>query len=165
MKRFLILAIFLLSVFVSNAQGYRHNLGLRGGLSSGFEYRYYASDESSYKILLSTRDRGLQLHALKEFHRYDLFDFSEQLVFVFGAGIHAGYQTWDVMHLLAYDRLWYSINTAFIAGIDGLAGLEYILYDAPVSLGVEVKPYIDLFGRETIKIQPLDFAFTIKYLF
>lgn len=164
MKRFLILAIFLLPALLSNAQGYRHNLGLRAGLSSGIEYRYYTSDENSYKILLSTRNRGLQLHALKEFHRYDLFDFSEQLVFLFGAGIHAGYQTWEVRHV-SYNRLRYSSNTAFIAGIDGLAGLEYILYDVPVSLGVEVKPYLDLFGREIIKIQPFDFAFTIKYLF
>ena len=161
MKKFLILTIILLSAIVSNAQGYRQALGLRGGLSSGFEYRYYTYDESSYKLLLSTRDRGLQLHAMKEFHRYDLFDFSEQLVFLFGAGIHAGFQTWNVTY--CWDC--YSTNVAFITGIDGLAGLEYVFYEIPVSLGIEVKPYLDLFGREIAKIQPFDFALTIKYLF
>jgi len=167
MKRFLILIILLVSAVVSNAQGYRQALGLRGGLSSGIEYRYYAHDESSYKLLLSTRDRGMQLHALKEFHRYDLFDLSEQLVFVFGAGVHAGFQTWDIAHIHCTDcnRRWYSPHSAFIAGIDGLAGVEYIFYEIPVSLGIEVKPYLDLFGRDGIKIQPFDFAFTIKYLF
>lgn len=165
MKRFLILAIILLPAIVSNAQGYRQALGLRGGLSSGFEYRYYTYDESSYKLLLSTRDRGLQIHAMKEFHRYDLFDFSEQLVFFFGAGIHAGYQSWDVIHYRDCKTRWYSTRTAFIAGADGLAGLEYILYEIPVSLGIEVKPYLDLFGRDFAKLQPFDFAFTVKYLF
>jgi len=165
MKRFIIFTILLVSAVVSNAQGYRQALGVRGGLSSGIEYRYYAHDESSYKLLLSTRDRGLQLHALKEFHRYDLFDFSEQLVFVFGGGVHAGYQTWDEVHYWRDNVRWYSSNTAFIAGVDGLAGLEYIFYEIPVSLGIEVKPYFDLFGRHAIKIQPFDFAFTIKYLF
>lgn len=165
MKKLFIVAIFLLTILVSNAQGYQKSLGLRGGLSSGLEYRYYINDENSYKLLLSTRDRGLQLHAMKEFHRYDLFYFSEQLVFLFGAGIHTGYQTWDVVHLVDFNKLWFSTHSAFIAGVDGLAGLEYVLYEIPVSLGVEVKPYLDLFGREIVKVQPFDFAFTVKYLF
>jgi len=165
MKRFLILAIILLSAIVSNAQSYRQALGLRAGLSSGFEYRWYIDDENSYKFLLSTRDRGLQLHAMKEFHRYDLFDFSEQLVFVFGAGVHVGYQTWNVSHCLDCSTRLYLPRTAFIAGIDGLAGLEYVFYEIPVSIGIEVKPYLDLFGRELVRLQPFDFAFTVKYLF
>ena len=167
MKKFLILVVIFLSAVVSNAQGYRHAIGLRAGYSAGFEYRYYIYDESSYKFLLSTRNHGLQIHAMKEFHRYDLFDFSEQLVFFFGYGIHVGYQSWDVAHHHCDDcnTRWYSTNTAFIAGADGLAGLEYIFYEVPVSLGIEVKPYLDLFGRKSLKLQPFDFAFTIKYLF
>ena len=101
---------------------------------------------------------------MKEFHRYDLFDFSEQLVFFYGAGIHAGYETWDIVHW-NYDYRWYSTKTSVVAGLDGLAGIEYVFYEVPLSLGVEVKPYFDLFGRETFDIQLFDFAFTIKYLF
>jgi hypothetical protein len=164
MKRFLILIVILLPALISNAQSFNHAVGLRGGLSSGFEYRFYTDDENSYKLLLSTRDRGLQLHALKEFHRYDLFDFTDQLVFFFGAGIHAGYQSWDVAHW-NYTTRWYTTRTSLIAGLDGLAGLEYVFYEIPLSLGIEAKPYFDVFGRETIKIQPFDFAFTVKYLF
>jgi hypothetical protein len=164
MKRFLVLIIILLPALFSKAQGYNHAIGLRGGLSSGFEYRFYTDDENSYKLLLSTRDRGLQLHALREFHRFDLFDFTEQLVFFFGAGLHAGYQSWDVAHW-NYNTLWYTTRTSLIAGLDGLAGLEYVFYEIPLSLGIEAKPYFDVFGRKTVKIQPFDFAFTVKYLF
>jgi hypothetical protein len=164
MKRFLIvLALLLPSSFIW-AQGFNHAVGIRGGLSSGFEYRFYTDDENSYKLLLSARDRGLQLHALKEFHRYDIFDFTEQIVFYYGAGIHAGYESWDKVHY-EYDTRWYSTRTAVLAGIDGLAGLEYVFYDVPLSLGLEVKPYLDVFGREMFDIQLFDFAFTIKYLF
>ena len=164
MKKILIPIIFLLSVSVSNAQGYRQAIGIRGGLSSGFEYRFYTDDANSYKILLSARDRGLQIHGLKEFHRYDLFDFSDQIVFFYGGGVHVGYQRWDVVH---YDYLtrWYSTKTSLIAGLDGLAGLEYVFYEAPISIGLEVKPYFDLFGREVFHVQLFDFAFTVKYLF
>lgn len=164
MRRNLLLLVFTIITFLSGAQGYQHAIGIRGGISSGFEYRFYTDEYNSYKILLSTRDRGLQLHALKEFHRFDLFDFSEQLVFFFGAGVHAGYETWDVVHY-NYDTRWYSNRTSAIAGIDGLVGLEYVFYEIPLSIGLEAKPYIDLFGRETLDIQPFDFAFTIKYLF
>ncbi|MBN1987112.1 MAG: hypothetical protein JW761_12455 [Prolixibacteraceae bacterium] len=164
MKRILILAIFLVPALFSNAQGYQHAVGIRGGLSSGFEYRFYTDDTNSYKILLSTRDRGLQLHALKEFHRFDLFDFSEQLVFFYGAGIHGGYETWDVVHYDTNSR-WYSKKTSLIAGLDGLAGLEYVFYEIPLSVGLEAKPYFELFGRETFDVQLFDFAFTVKYLF
>jgi hypothetical protein len=164
MKRILILAIFLVPALFSNAQGYQHAVGIRGGLSSGFEYRFYTDDTNSYKILLSTRDRGLQLHALKEFHRFDLFDFSEQLVFFYGAGIHGGYETWDVVHY-DYNSRWYSKKTSLIAGLDGLAGLEYVFYEIPLSVGLEAKPYFELFGRETFDVQLFDFAFTVKYLF
>ncbi|MCG6186635.1 hypothetical protein [Maribellus maritimus] len=164
MRRILILLAFTLPSIFSNAQGYGHAVGIRGGLSPGFEYRFYTDDVNSYKILLSTRDRGLQLHALKEFHRYDLFDFSEQLVFFYGAGIHAGYETWDVVHY-DYTTRWYSKKTSVIAGMDGLAGLEYVFYEIPLSVGLEVKPYFELFGRETFDLQLFDFAFTVKYLF
>jgi len=104
------------------------------------------------------------LHALKEFHQYDLFDFSENLVFFYGFGIHAGYESWDVAHW-DYDTRWYSTRTSPIAGLDGLAGVEYVFYEIPLSLGLEVKPYFDVFGRKTFDMQLFDFAFTIKYLF
>jgi len=164
MKRYLIGLALLFSVSVLRAQDYNKAVGLRGGLSPGFEYRFYTGDTDSYKLLLSWRDQGLQLHALKEFHRYDLFDFSEQLVFVYGAGVHAGYESW---HEPRYynDTRWFTTKSAMIAGVDGLAGVEYVFYEIPLSVGLEVKPYFDLFGREVFDVQLFDFAFTIKYLF
>jgi hypothetical protein len=52
-----------------------------------------------------------------------------------------------------------------IVGADGLAGLEYIFYEVPISVGVEVKPYLELFGHDDFDAQLFDFAFTVKYLF
>lgn len=164
MKRILIIGAFL---FISNfiwAQGYTNAIGLRGGLSPGFEYRFYSDDTNSYKLLLSWRNDGLQLHALKEFHRFDLFEFSENLVFVYGAGIHAGYETWNEVHYYN-NTSWYDSRTAMLAGLDGLAGVEYVFYEVPISIGLEVKPYFDLFGKNMFRLQPFDFAFTVKYLF
>lgn len=164
MKKFLLLAVLILPAFWVKAQDFNQAIGLRGGLSSGFEYRFYTDDVNSYKFLLSTRNSGVQLHALKEFHRYDLFDFSDQLVFFYGAGIHVGFESWDVIRYRDNAR-WVDSRSSLIAGLDGVVGVEYIFYEAPISLGFEVKPFFDVFGRNTFRMQPFDFAFTIKYLF
>ncbi len=164
MKRFLILIILLVPGHIILAQGFNHAIGIRGGLSSGFEYRIYTNDTNSYKFLLSTGDDRLQLHALKEFHQWDMFNFTDRLVFVYGAGIHAGFESWDEVHH-KNNTSWYDTHSALIAGLDGLAGLEYIFYEAPVSIGFEVKPYFNFLGRDFFDVELFDFAFTVKYLF
>ena len=164
MKRFLVLFLLVTSATYLFSQEYRQAIGIRAGWSAGFEYRIFSDDLNSYKFLLSARDRGMQFHVMKEFHRYDLFNFSDQLVFVFGAGLHAGYERWDEYHYYYYSS-YYHTRTAFIAGLDGIAGLEYYFYKAPVALGLEVKPFFDFFGREFFDLGLFDFAFTAKYLF
>ena len=164
MKHIFLFLIFTMSVWALKAQDFRQAAGIRLGLSPGFEYRIFSDDFNSYRFLLSTRGRGAQIHLLKEFHRYDLFNFTDQLVFLYGAGVHAGYERWDLKH---YDEntQWYTTHTAVVAGMDGLAGLEYRFYRAPVSLGIEVKPYFEFFGKEVFGLELFDFGFTARYLF
>ena len=159
MKHVVLISLFLATAFFSCGQGFNQALGIRGGYSSpGFEYRYYTDDINSYKLLLSVRDQGVQLHAMKEFHKYDIFDFAYQIVFYYGFGVHAGYESWEI-------RKRVDSKASFIAGADVLLGLEYVFDAAPVSAGLEVKPYFDLFGRTDFDLNLYDFAFTIKYLF
>ena len=169
MKRFLLVAIFVCAGHLVFGHGFDQAMGIRGGfLTPGIEYRYYTSDSHSFKALLGIRNvqnrRGLQLHVLTEYYQYDLFDFSYQLVFYYGFGAHTGYESWDETQT-DFQTTRQETKTAFVAGIDGLIGLEYLFYEAPVTAGIEVKPYFDFFGKDGLNVQPLDFAFTIKYLF
>ena len=164
MKRLLLITTFIILSCQVFSQGFKQAAGIRAGLTGGLEYRIYTDDLNSYKFLLGSRERGLLVHAIKEFHRYDLFTFTDQLNFVFGAGVHIGYERWDQQYY-NYNTSYYVTRTAFIAGLDGLAGLEYMFRDVPISLGLEVKPYFDLFGREMFDFQLFDFAFTAKYHF
>lgn len=163
MKKGLLLLLVLFPTLLF-AQTFNQAVGIRGGLTSGFEYRVYTDDANSYKFLLGTRDEGIQLHAMKEFHQYDLFRYTDQLTFFYGAGVHAGYEQWQ-KHYTSYNAEWYKTKTAFIAGLDGLVGLEYLFYEVPISLGIEAKPYFDLFGRQMFDIELFDIAFTVKYHF
>jgi len=116
--------------------------------------------------LLGIRDRGLQMHAFTEFYEYDLFPFTYQLVFFYGFGGHFGYESWNEEQVQNGLRREVT-RTSFLAGIDGLIGVEYLFYDAPMVFGLEVKPYLDLYGKDGLEfdVMPYDFAFTVKYLF
>ncbi len=165
MKKILISAVFILTIAGVRAQGYSQAVGLRAAwISPGLEYRYYTGDKHSLRALLSFRDRGVQIHALTEFYQYDLFPFSEQLVFFYGAGLHAGVETWnepvdeDNLHKV-------ESKSSFLTGLDGLVGVEYVFYEAPVAVGLEIKPFFDVFGRNGFDVRVFDFALTVKYLF
>lgn len=165
MKRFLIVVLFYLTAGGISAQGFSQSVGIRAAwISPGIEYRYYNSDVYSLKALLSTRDRGIQLHGLTEFYKYDLFPFSYQLVFFYGAGVHVGFESWDEPRVEG-NQSFNRVQSAFLTGLDGLVGLEYLFYEAPVKIGIEVKPFFDVFGRYGFNVVLPDFAFTVKYLF
>lgn len=163
MKTIYILIFFSIPCTVFG-QMYENALGIRAGQTRGIEYRLYTDDANSYKFLLGSRDDGVQFHAFKEFHKYELFSFTDQLALVYGLGIHVGYEKWTEGY--NYGGIhYYHEETAFLTGMDGLVGLEYYFYEIPISLGLELKPYFDLLGRDTFSFEPWDFAFTIKYLF
>lgn len=168
MKQISVLSFLLLFVFSGFCQSPEKAIGIRAGLSSGFEYRIFSSEHTSYKVLLSFRKQGLQLTGLKEFHVPGAFDFLPELNFIYGFGAHAGFESWyktnyypDTMLPAPYQER----TSGPIAGLDGLAALEYPIPQIPLVAGFEVKPYFNLFGRDFFQIQPFDFAFTLKYTF
>ena len=167
MKPIYFLAIIMLLTLSGNAQETNMAIGIRGGLSSGFEYRAFSEDLRSYKVLLSTRKQGLQLTGLKEFHIPDVFDIKEDFSFVYGLGAHAGFESWyvyepDVNFPATINRY---KKSGVIAGLDALAALEYTIPKIPFVVGIEVKPYFNLFGKNIVQFQLFDFAFTVKYTF
>lgn len=164
MKRLLFAFVFVNLSFCVFAQEFKYAAGIRAGYTGGVEFRIYTDDLNSYKFLLGSRNKGTIIHAIKEFHRPDLFTFTDRLNFVYGFGVHAGYERWDQRYY-NYNTSYYVTRTAFIAGLDGLAGLEYLFREVPLSLGIEVKPSFDLFGRDMFDLELFDFAFTVKYHF
>lgn len=164
MKRLLLVFILISTGFFAFSQEFKQAVGIRMGYTGGIEYRVYTNELNSYKFLVGSRERGFLAHALKEWHRYDMFTFTDQLTFIYGAGVHAGYERWDRQQFNV-NSSYYVTHTAFIAGLDGFAGIEYLFHEVPISVGFEVKPYFDLFGRELFDFQLFDFALTAKYNF
>jgi hypothetical protein len=164
---YLIISFLILSVFSYAGEPVKA-IGIRGGLSSGFEYRVFSGDFTSYKVLLSTRKQGLQLTGMKEFHTPDAFNIDEEeFTFVYGFGAHAGFESWyrdsyynDIYHTYYRER-----RSGPVVGLDALAGIEYNIREIPMVVGIEVKPFFNLFGKNFFQVQPFDFALTVKYTF
>lgn len=156
---------FLLFAVQAGAQVEDRAIGIRGGISSGFEYRVFADDELSYRLLLSARHHGVQLTGLKEFHRYGLFDWCDQLVFVYGFGAHVGYEKWWAYRTGPEHPDYWKYRAGVVAGLDGLGTLEYRFWKIPLTIGLDAKPYFNLFGKNFFEVQPFDIALTIRYVF
>jgi hypothetical protein len=155
---YILLPGFLFSQHLPNAAG------IRGGVTSGIEFRHFLSGNNSARFLLGVRHQGLQLYTLFEHHQFAPFSLSEQFTFVYGAGIHFGYHRWKELTFQSGARIT-DMKTKTVYGVDGLIGLEYIAKDFPLSLGVEYKPLIDFGGQKGVEPIFWDFAFTVRYLF
>ena len=169
MKQIYLLIILLFFALTGFAEQPRKAVGIRGGLSSGFEYRVFSGELTSYKALFSFRNQGLQFTGMKEFHVPDAFDILQELSFIYGYGDHVGFESWyeDAYHYDANGQPYYyhDHRTSPVIGLDGLAAMEYTIPAIPLVVGIEVKPYFNLFGENFFKLQPFDFAFTVKYTF
>jgi len=162
---YFLLMLFLLFASQAGAQVEERAIGIRGGISSGIEYRAFSDEELSYRLLLSARHHGLQLTGLKEFHRYGLFDWCDQLVFVYGFGAHLGYEKWMAYRPGPEGPDYWKHRTGVVAGLDGLAALEYRFWKIPLTIGLDAKPYFNFFGRNFCQVQPFDIGLTIRYVF
>jgi len=165
MKKIHLLILLFFTSLTGFSESPKKAIGIRGGLTSGFEYRVFDGELTSYKVLLSARKHGLQLTGMKEFHIPNAFDFCEELSFVYGFGAHVGFESWDVTHQNAQDYYQTNRHTGPIFGLDGLAAIEYTIPAVPLVVGLDLKPYFNLFGENFFQLQPFDLAFTVKYNF
>ncbi len=178
MKRIpFILFIILLALpgFTASAQskkgsggssGYNTGIGLRGGgYSSGLTVKHFMGSGKGVAIegLLTTeyKARGVRLTMLGEKH-HGVADV-QGLQFYYGAGFHAG--SYQGRYYFADERYYYKgrkgdgylvrreylrdEETYVAFGADLILGLEYKLPDLPFVVGVDYKPYFDVFNGYT----------------
>ena len=153
----------------SSNSGYNTGIGLRGGgWSSGLTVKHFLGSGKGVAIegLLTTeyKARGGRLTILGEKH-HSVADV-KGLQFYYGAGFHAGaYQgryyfaderfyyngrNGDLYFLRGRkDSYFYDENTYLAIGADLILGLEYKLPDLPFVVGVDYKPFFEVFHGYT----------------
>jgi hypothetical protein len=168
MKKIIITSICLFFfVLISNqafAQGARGNhdlynsaLGVRLGIYPGVSYKIFISPVSAFELLGQTKFDGLIGTLLYEAHFQALN--TARLHWILGFGGHVG--SFRAGKLENPDGDTYNTDVTTI-GIDGIFGLEYVFRTAPLTLGIDVKPFFDLVNPGP---NYFDAAVTIRYAF
>ena len=166
-----------------SGSGYNTGIGLRGGgWSSGLTLKHFLGSGKGVAIegLLTTeyKARGGRLTILGEKH-IGVPD-AKGLQFYYGAGFHAG--AYQGRYYFADDRYYYNgrngdmyffkgnksgyyyDETTYLAiGADLILGLEYKLQDLPFVVGVDYKPFFEVFHGYTGFYN--DAAVSLRYTF
>ena len=165
MKRSLLACFFLvyfLNTETSVAQEYDAGIGVRAGLNPGITGKIFFARHSVFKTMgaiegiAAVRFKGFAVTALYEFHK-EVFDTRGFYLF-FGAGLHLAY--WD-----SGEVFWETDKSGkqIYAGPDAIIGLEYVLQDIPVTIGMDWKPNFNLIGDNAGIID--DIAVSVRYYF
>ena len=141
-------------VMLSNAQDYKTGIGLRIGSGSGFTVKHFINGRSAIEGLLVTKWHGFDITGLYEKHD-QVFDV-DHLNWYFGFGAHIGFYDGDYVEWGA------PASTYNVLGVDGIIGLEYSFTEAPINLGLDFKPALNLTGYTGFWAE---FGLSVRYIF
>lgn len=169
MRKVLLVSFLILPILVIS-QDYTGSVGARGGYSSGIDFKGFMEEDRAMEALLSWRDGGMQFTMLLETYRPVFLEYSDHMFLYMGYGAHVGYTRWykrykDDNVIYGHPTYFYQRRSSPIIGADAIAGLEYRMYRFPMAVGLDVKPFAELFGENFINIHLMDLAFSLRYTF
>ena len=171
MKLTLALILLLVAALTCNAQYYKNSSGIRLGYTSGLTYKHFINDEQAMEFIASGRNEGFQATTLYQFHRPMDIGFHDQFFLFYGVGGHIGFERLDDQRLLGPfvpgvdPEFRTSERSFFTMGVNTVLGIEYRWLNVPMTIGLDIKPYLDFIGMRRTKIRFWDTALSFKYIF
>lgn len=170
----LVIGLFMITASASaQNSGYTTGIGLRGGWESGITIKHFISDGRAIEGILS---RGWGWGGFRITGLYEIqkgITGVEGLNWFYGAGAHVGFYSGKYYGYKCYNGGYWDnkgnwhhgdCRDRYMAiGIDGILGLEYQIKEIPFTLGLDIKPSIDLIGWGGSHFG--DGAFSVRYVF
>ena len=155
MRRFTFTIIFFCAaIAMVSGQEYNTSAGVRLGLFSGLTVKHFVNKKAALEGLFATRWQGFEITGLYEIHE-QAFDV-DNLYWYYGFGAHLGF--YNGRHVE-----WGTPGSAYsVIGIDGVGGLEYSSHEVPFTVGIDLKPSLNLFGYTGFWT---DLALSVRYRF
>ena len=145
MKRILVTLALVAVLSPLAAQDYHTGIGVRlGGLSSGITVKHFMHPSSAIEGIASFGHRSFILTGLYE-KQQPIHD-ADGLDWFYGGGAHLGFFQYGGYYYRYRDRLYYVDEpgeSAAVFGIDFIIGLDYKFRNAPLNLGLDLKPFVD----------------------
>ncbi len=153
---FLLFATILMMQPVSAQQTYKTSLGLRAGYPSGISAKHFISKSDAIEGVLSFGWGGIGVTALYQIHNPipDL----PGLKWYYGGGAHFATTRSTNSHN-PYDS---DLGDRVYLGADGDVGLEYVFEGAPISVGVDILPLLNILPTPKVWFNA---ALSIRYTF
>lgn len=178
MRKLLLLICFLIMALItpSFSQDYKTGIGLRGGWLGGLTGKHFIKEGRAIEAILSSGWgwRGYQITALYEIHKAAFTkEEAKGFFWYYGGGLHFGgyrykenFLEWHpIQPTGGYYTTYHKTHTYSAFGIDGIFGLEYRIADVPVTLSLDIKPFIELTTYNGYPMRFWDGAFSIRYVF
>lgn len=168
---FACLIFILCGISQSFSQDYKTGIGLRGGWTTGLTGKFFIKEGKAIEGILSSGYAyrgGWQLTGLYEVHKPAFTkDDLEGFFWFYGGGIHFSsghrYRYWYPGP--GYGNGYYETRYYSTFGIDGIFGLEYKISEVPITIGLDVKPFIEFATYNDYPFNFWDAAFTIRFVF
>ncbi len=123
-------------------------------MAPGITAKYFPTTNAALEGIATFRWGGVNVTGLAEFH-VPVFD-TKGMTFYYGGGVHLG--VWDSGK--AIDKP--DTGSKFNFGIDGIVGLEYAFFKAPLSLGLDWKPNFNIVTDSRLIMDEI--SFHVRYL-
>ena len=155
----------------STSVRYNTGIGIRfGGWESGLTVKHFIKRNAAIEGILTTGwlYGGTRLTGLYEIQKP--ISGVAGLYWFYGIGGHLGFYNERYWYngdckngQYEYKGRWYNCDgSRAVLGIDGIIGLEYLFREIPFTIGLDIKPSIDLFGGGG---RYGGFAFSLRYAF
>lgn len=142
-----------------SAQNYRLAFGARVGQSNGVSVKYITKELQGVEGIFHFQNGGMRLTGMYEgmLHAKKR-SFTSGMHLIYGAGAHiASYSNYKRVTPLGTEFIDY---VGF--GIDVKLGFEYCL-KAPLTIGMELKPFYEITSEEDVANNFMDFTLTIRH--
>lgn len=167
MKLFFI-PLILLTAITIQVQAQFSSIGLRAGGVSGVSFKYVDDDYRGFELIAGAKEGGFILTGLLQKYRPVATGRVAGFHLYTGGGAHAGYSRHTVTTTRMIEGIYYYSyheETDPVIGGDFIFGAEYHFESIPLHLSLDYKPYVELFGEKTFRVDLWDIGFTIRYAF
>jgi hypothetical protein len=150
---------------IEQKHDYKNAIGIRAGSTSGLTFKHFMNPDNAFELILGIWPNALGLTGLYEKHAGTGI---AGLKFYYGGGAHFTAETgrYYFRNQRTRDRIYvyrYG-NNGLGLGIDGVAGLDYKIPVIPLSLSLDIKPYVEVSNYGEVYVA-LDAGLGIKVAF
>ncbi len=150
-KAIIVFLIFVASASQSFSQQYSTGLGVRlGGIGQGLSVKHFINSTGAIEGIVSFGRGSFLITGLYEKHMP--IANAEGLTWFYGGGAHIGFYNHDFgyayYHYYNHKGYVYVVNDESNANVsfggDFILGLEYKFQKAPFTIGLDIKPFVDI---------------------